>query len=158
LYRLHVIPLTVPPLRQRKDDLPLLIEHFLYTRPQDEWPCRDAPHPLTNPVFTRIYAYNWPGNVRELFNVLSRYIHTGSLEFLNLHGDAPAPRSTPDAESDSTLPGAVDAFERHLLAQALERHNWNRTRTARTLGITVRTLQRKMKKHRILPPENRLKF
>jgi DNA-binding NtrC family response regulator len=149
-YRVHVIPIHLPPLRKRKEDIPLLIEHFLKAydsklRPQ-----------ISDEVTETLLTHDWPGNVRELQNVLYRFV---TLKRLDLTGEtrsasgpvahpavpeAPLPRSTA-----GTLPEATAQFEKELITASLARCRWNRTHTARTLGIGLRTLQRKMKSYGI---------
>ncbi len=139
-YRVHVIPIHLPPLRQRKEDIPLLVEHFL-----------KAYDPNMRPVIAEktrqtLLAYDWPGNVRELQNVLYRFV---TLKRLDLTGEIPT--ESADTSSDTLevpaaeLPAAVAEFEKRVINAALAKNRWNRTRTARALGIGLRTLQRKMK-------------
>ena len=148
-YRVHVIPIHLPPLRKRKEDIPLLIEHFLKAydskmRPQ-----------LSDQVMETLLAHDWPGNVRELQNVLYRFVTLKRLDLTGETRNAPAPLPSPAlADSspqlnDATLPEATAQFEKQLIADSLARCRWNRTHTARTLGIGLRTLQRKMKSYGI---------
>jgi PAS domain S-box-containing protein len=142
-YRVHVIPIYLPPLRKRKEDIPLLAEHFfkaydLKIRPM-----------LTNRIMDTLMNYNWPGNVRELQNVLYRFV---TLKRLDLAGEATVPANDQPAEEtifDASLPDAVASFEKRRITAALAQCRWNRTRTASALGIGLRTLQRKMKNHQI---------
>jgi DNA-binding NtrC family response regulator len=93
-------------------------------------------------------AYDWPGNVRELQNVLYRFV---TLKRLDLTGETLAePADTPAAAEDrvpatANLPASLAAHEKRLITAALARNRWNRTQTAKSLGIGLRTLQRKMK-------------
>ncbi len=150
-YRIHVIAITLPPLRERREDIPLLIEHFLrHYRPNQDLPT------LPSHVLETLYAYNWPGNVRELQNVLQRYLTTGRLDFLETT-DKPQPITAgqtivldPAGQEDvQDLPSAVDAFEKRLIAQALHHHRWERGTTAAALGISPRTLYRKMVRYHL---------
>jgi transcriptional regulator with PAS, ATPase and Fis domain len=138
-YRIHVIPIHLPPLRDRKEDIPLLVEHFLKAydrkiRPQ-----------VTPAIIETLTNYNWPGNVRELQNVMYRFV---TLKRLDLVGDTAAiPLETENMAVDvsqTSLPEAVAAFEKRHITAALAEHRWNRTRTARSLKVGLRTLQRKM--------------
>ncbi len=142
-YRVHVIPIHLPPLRKRKEDIPLLAEHFFKAYDRKIRPT------LTNRIMDTLMNYNWPGNVRELQNVLYRFV---TLKRLDLAGDASIPTLEPSAEeaaAAASLPDAVASFEKRQIAAALAQCRWNRTRTAKALGIGLRTLQRKMKIHHI---------
>jgi len=138
-YRIHVIPIHLPPLRDRKEDIPLLVEHFLKAYDRKIRP------PVTPAVINTLTDYNWPGNVRELQNVMYRFV---TLKRLDLIGDITAiPLETndiPEEISRAALPEAVAAFEKRHISAALAEHRWNRTRTAKSLQIGLRTLQRKM--------------
>jgi PAS domain S-box-containing protein len=142
-YRVHVIPIHLPPLRKRKEDIPLLAEHFFKAYDRKIRPT------LTNRIMDTLMNYNWPGNVRELQNVLYRFV---TLKRLDLAGDASLPAVEPSADETAaatSLPDAVARFEKRQIAAALAQCRWNRTRTAKALGIGLRTLQRKMKVHQI---------
>jgi DNA-binding NtrC family response regulator len=145
-YRVHVIPINLPPLRKRKDDIPLLIDHFLKAYDRNMCP------QFTKQVMQTLLAYDWPGNVRELQNVLYRFV---TLKRLDLTGETlpdPGLPSHPFAMDDpqgiptpAPLPEALAQLEKQLITACLARCRWNRTHTARALGIGLRTLQRKMK-------------
>ncbi len=148
-YRIHIIPITLPPLRERKDDLPLLIEHFLSIYANtDNMPVLDGK------VLGMLYNYDWPGNVRELQNVLQRYITLKTLDFLS----ASVPRSVSVEgfdpveiqENSVSLEQAIDSFEKNVIRGVLEKNQWRKNRAASILDINRKTLFRKMKKHRLL--------
>ena len=100
-FRIHVFPVRMPPLRERKEDIPLLIDRL----------CEDSDSPdvtdmtsFSNEALTRIMAYDWPGNVRELQNAIQRYITTRNIDFLSSNAPAPNPKSFGDpAESTDTI-------------------------------------------------------
>lgn len=147
-HRLHVIPIEMPPLRERKEDIPLLIAHFLKERSQ-------VPPPDAREILDRFLAYDWPGNVRELSNELRRYLTTGEIELggQSAHAAA-APRSTTlptlsFLQQGMTLTEAVSAFEQFYIAQTLREHHDRKSETAKALGIGRRTLYTKLN----LPPE-----
>ena len=136
-------------MRKRKEDIPLLIEHFLKAydskmRPQ-----------LGDQVMETLLSHDWPGNVRELQNVLYRFVTLKRLdltgEIRNASDPLPPPALTNPSPQldDATLPEATAQFEKQLITDSLARCRWNRTHTARTLGIGLRTLQRKMKSYGI---------
>lgn len=134
-YRIQVIQIALPPLRDRKQDIPLLVEHFLRKM---KTPSNLSP--LPGHMMDILMAYDWPGNVRELRNVLQRYITLGHLEFL--FPGSKAPKAIP---SDSVnLREAVKALERSLIQQTLTQTGGNRTQAAKRLGISRRALFRKM--------------
>jgi two-component system response regulator AauR len=134
-YRLNVVTLELPPLRERREDILMLFEHFLqlaslrFDRP--------AP-PLDNATASSLMAHDWPGNVRELRNVAERYAL--GLPALKKSGQAPDGNAPSFAE-------AVEVFERNLIGQALERHAGNISQAALSLGMAKTTLFDKVKKY-----------
>jgi len=142
-YRIHVIPIHLPPLRDRKEDIPLLVAHFLKAYDSKMRP------PVTASVIETLTNYDWPGNVRELQNVMYRFV---TLKRLDLVGDPAIPLEASAMSVDRTstsLPEAVAVFEKRHISAALAEHRWNRTRTAKSLQIGLRTLQRKMNIYKI---------
>jgi transcriptional regulator with PAS, ATPase and Fis domain len=107
---------------------------------------------ISENVRRTLLAYDWPGNVRELQNVLYRFV---TLKRLDLTGEtvseSPLTNASPEAKEKpaADLAAAVAAYEKRIIASALARNRWKRTRTAQTLGIGLRTLQRKMKAYGI---------
>ena len=149
-YRIHVIPIHLPPLRQRKEDIPLLIEYFLNAYPR----VGDLPA-LNGEVMQAFMQYDWPGNIRELHNTLYRYLTLGKVQLGTLQvgsGQLPAggQTGTGEAEHRQALPqeplaSALDRFEREYLLETLRRNDWKRAETADILGIDRRPLFRKIK-------------
>lgn len=144
-HRLHVIALDMPPLRWHKEDIPLLITHFLKQRTPDGEPLPSIP----DTIMERLLAYNWPGNVRELFNEIRRYLTTGELE---LDGDAP-PSMAPALSGGyqihaegRTYSDIIDDVERWLIENTLVQYDGSRVKTAEVLDLPLRTLHRKIKK------------
>ncbi|MDC7787239.1 sigma-54 dependent transcriptional regulator [Rhodoplanes sp. TEM] len=134
-YRLDVVTLTLPPLRERREDVRLLFEHFL----QASCVTHGRPPPAIHPAkLQQLTAHPWPGNVRELRNVADRFA-------LGIETAFP-PFATAGAAPPS-LPEAVDAFERAMIADALRRHGMNLSQTAVALRIPKTTLHDKMRKH-----------
>lgn len=134
-YRIQVIQIQLPPLRQRKQDIPLITEHFLRKMKAPADMAR-----IPGRMMDILIEYEWPGNVRELRNVLQRYVTLGHLEFLSPGSDH---RTTPIA-SELNLREAVQDLEKSLISKALRQAGGNRTRAAGLLGISRRTLFRKM--------------
>ena len=137
-YRLNVVTLPLPPLRERREDIPLLFEHFVLqgaARHQRSIPEND---PMR---MDRLMAYDWPGNVRELRNVADRCV-------LGIEGSLP-PFGAPAPAGPRHLPETVAAFERALITDALARHGGSLARAAEALGLAKTTLHDKIKKYRI---------
>ncbi|MCL6691387.1 sigma-54 dependent transcriptional regulator [Pseudomonas sp. R3.Fl] len=134
-YRLNVITLQLPPLRERREDILMLFEHFL----QQSSLRFDRPAPaIDNATAASLMAHDWPGNVRELRNVAERFAL--GLPVLTSSGQGP------DA-SEPRFAEAVEAFERSLLQSALERHAGNLSQAAVALGMAKTTLFDKVKKY-----------
>ncbi|HEY3488960.1 MAG TPA: sigma 54-interacting transcriptional regulator [Candidatus Deferrimicrobiaceae bacterium] len=158
-YRLHVIPITVPPLRERKEDIPLLVDHVLKDlRRRGLVRVRNV-----SPEAMRcLMDYRWPGNVRELENVLERGVVCARGPILScdalaeevrelcrgphrLHAQPPPPISADPGTAPAATPQGED--EKQQLARVLESHRWNRGETAAALGVDRTTLWRRMKRH-----------
>jgi two-component system nitrogen regulation response regulator NtrX len=152
-YRLAVIPLEVPPLRERKEDIPLLVEHFLALAAADNG---RRPKALSGEALAYFIAYDWPGNVRELRNMLERLVIMSRRDVVHVD-DLPAPLRPKDevgaADSrERSLKEAREGFERAYILAELRTHDWNMTRTAERLGIERSHLYRKIKAYGITPP------
>ena len=107
-------------------------------------------------MLASLYRYDWPGNVRELQNVLQRYATIGRLDFTSTGiADSALREAIQDVEIGLQGPGlqeALESLEKQLLIKTLEQHHWHRGKTAATLGIPRRSLQRKMKKYGLMEP------
>jgi PAS domain S-box-containing protein len=166
-YRIHILPIYLPPLRDRKDDLPLLVDHFLQLQ--------DKKHPaLPGHIVEALLNYDWPGNIRELQNVLHRYLTLKRLDFAGMpitrlaqqareapkngnsirtdfapgiyRGDQAHPDQSPGDIRAKEPTMNLKTIERDNIMRALSEHNWHRGQTASALGISRRTLFRKMQK------------
>ncbi len=139
-YRLNVLNIPIPPLRERQEDIPLLFQHFMLVA--SNYYKRDSPT-LTGDGVRSLMAYSWPGNVRELRNVAERFVLLGETGAFNLdqllHGTS--------ATGGMTLPEQVQSFERCVIEHELARHNGNITKTLETLGVPRKTLYDKMRKY-----------
>ncbi len=151
-YRLNVFPIRVPPLRERREDIPLLVAHFI------EKAGRKMPRSIRGvspEAMALLIAFDWPGNVRELENVVQRMMVVAKGETLGLDdlpleirgaGEPPAPKGT-------TLRGlartSTELVEKQTILDALAKTDGNVTRTAKTLGISRATLQNKMKAYNL---------
>eukprot|EP00003_Mantamonas_plastica_P027398 TRINITY_DN5876_c0_g1_i1.p3 TRINITY_DN5876_c0_g1~~TRINITY_DN5876_c0_g1_i1.p3 ORF type:complete len:459 (-),score=56.24 TRINITY_DN5876_c0_g1_i1:662-2038(-) len=158
-YRINVIELAVPPLRERSDDIPMLAEHILH-RIANEYECEAAR--LTPQAIECLKTYNFPGNVRELENILERAftlcdedeIGVDDLHLGNGRSSAPASFTNTESHSDAAvvpegeidLEGYLESIERKAIEQALEATRWNKTAAAKRLGISFRALRYRLKK------------
>jgi DNA-binding NtrC family response regulator len=162
-YRLNVISIELPPLRDRREDIPALAEHFLarYARELAK------PARMSAEVLDRLIHYRWPGNIRELQNVLERAVVLCEGEQLTVAdlpreilepAGTPAPEPAPSAALvEATEPGSpehptdltarLDALEKAIILEALQKFRWNQTKVAAALGLKRSSLQYKMKKH-----------
>ena len=147
-YRVNVIQIEMPPLRERLSDIPTLAQHFL------ERICNDSGrkvHGFTDDAIAALRGYRWPGNVRELQNVIERAVLLGKQEMVRTE-DLPAAILVPghvdmDALAAAhSLKHALASPERQIIMKTLEENNWNRNATADALGINRTTLYKKMKK------------
>ena len=140
-YRIHVIPIHIPPLRERREDLLLLIDHF-----QKQYPDPDRLPPVTGEILEALHDHDWPGNVRELENTMHRYFTLNQFDLLQSSGKTRRPSPVLGSRD---LKAALDAYEKDLIRAALEHSRWHRGRAAEQLGINRRTLFKKMKTHGI---------
>jgi len=150
-YRLNVIPIVLPPLRERRTDIPLLVEHFLAKHGEPGRTRHISPEALE-----ALVGYSWPGNVRELESVVERTLLLAEGDVVRVE-DLPAavrmraaggrgvPIEIPEAGID------LEQLERDLVLQALEKAAGNVTRAARLLGLSRRTLQYRLEKIRVAP-------
>jgi two-component system nitrogen regulation response regulator NtrX len=148
-YRLNVIPLLVPPLRERKEDIPLLVHHFLKTIPLEQ---EIKPKGITKEATEILMKYDWPGNVRELKNTLERLLillphPTIDREDLTsfLQGEHASSQTPWGLGSFPTLKDARAVFEKAYIAQRLKEHQGNISKTAESLGVERSHLHRKIK-------------
>jgi transcriptional regulator with PAS, ATPase and Fis domain len=141
-YRIHVIPIRLPALRERMDDIPLLTEHFISSLNLEKKPV------ITGRLLDSFQKYEWPGNIRELQNVINRYVAIGDTGVLK------AFQAIDDEESEKidfskTLQELAADFEQRVILKALEKNRWQKNRTAEFLGIHRKTLFEKIKKYGI---------
>jgi DNA-binding NtrC family response regulator len=146
-YRLNVIPIFIPPLRERKDDIPLLVEHFL------KMYCETSGRPMktvTPEAFDVLMRYDWPGNVRELENVLERTVILQEGRELGAD-DLPdrLRRSTVDRQGSVVAAGSLtlEELEKEYLLKVLDETGWHKKRAAAILGINASTLYRKLQRY-----------
>jgi len=158
-YRLNVVSVYLPPLRERKEDVPLLVDHFIKLKAREN---SVAPKKLAPAVVDCMIAHPWPGNVRELENLIERLTILTPHETITLD-DLPAEmrvREPTTSLKEAVLEGsrplgeAVDEFERAIILRALQRTGFNQTKAASLLGTSRRVLRYRMEKLQIndVPP------
>ena len=144
-YRLHVLSLELPPLRERVEDIPALAEHLLSRMPTSRRPR------VTRSALARLSAYAWPGNVRELNNELARAsaLCNESIGVADLSPHIARPQTTSpiSVTSELLIRPRVEALERELVEEALRRTNGNQTQAAKLLGLSRYGLQKKLKRY-----------
>ncbi len=160
-YRLNVVPLTLPSLRARRDDVPLLIGHFL-----DKFNRANSRHiQLGQDVVHMMSVYHWPGNIRELQNCIERLVVLAETSRIDLESipesltpyfdhmrtvqSQPTTKSNGPA-SQQTLSARLDAIERDRLREALRKAGWVKTKAARLLGMTPRQVAYRIAKYRLI--------
>lgn len=144
-YRINVVPLEMPTLRERNGDIPLLIDHFMKTSQNS-----DAIKNISQTLRMQLESYSWPGNVRELKNVIERYLTLGKLQFAEVFpAIAGELTQEDDLEEGLGLVESMEIHERKRIINALTHCHWKKGKTASYLRITMRTLQRKLKKYNI---------
>lgn len=154
LYRINVVPVHIPPLRARKDDIPLLVEHFIRRFAPDKQLAVDPD------AMRALLQYHWPGNVRELRNVIQRatLFANGSIQQTHLPEEIGLSGSVAQIvkacsicfdEGKMDLPEVVSCVEQNLIRQVLEYTAGNQSETARKLGMRLSTLRDKIKRHQL---------
>ena len=141
-YRLNVVPINIPPLRERKQDIPFLASHFVHKLAPDTG-CRVES--ITDAAMEKLMSYHWPGNVRELENVIERSLvmATGTqLDAPDIRLEA-APRPRAQSGDAHFLPEGMtlDEYEQDLIREALRRADGNKSQAARLLGLTRNALR-----------------
>jgi len=145
-FRLNVLPIAVPPLRERRGDVPLLAEHFLTIFAAAE----ERPRPrLTDGAVELLADYHWPGNVRELRNLMERAVVLVDGDSIDAADLMPWLEAPPGEGDDAGLRGRVARSEMETIRRALEGADWNVTQAAAGLGIDRTNLHRKMRKYGI---------
>jgi two-component system NtrC family response regulator len=156
-YRLSVVTIELPPLRERRDDIPLLIAHFLKKH------CERYQEPvpsITDDALELLARYDWPGNVRELENVVEHAVVLGHSDVIRAEDLPLQVRQAKSRVSSISLklPDEgidLEEVEKEILVQALEKHQWNQTRAARYLNISRKTLIYRMEKFSLVPAAER---
>jgi Nif-specific regulatory protein len=149
-YRLNVFPIHIPPLRERKSDIILLVDHFIekYATLNHKKIQR-----ISTPAIDLLMAYHWPGNVRELENCIERAVLLSTDEVIHSNHLPPSLQSAESTNTrlHTTLKEAMDNLERELILDALKSTKGNMAKAAKLLGITERIMGLRVQKHRIDP-------
>ncbi|OIP39581.1 MAG: hypothetical protein AUK47_09755 [Deltaproteobacteria bacterium CG2_30_63_29] len=158
-YRLNVITVHVPSLRERLEDVPQLVEYFLVEKAEQNLQPIKA---VSKELMAKLVAYDWPGNVRELENEVERLVVlSGDVDEIPASLLSPRilkrpPTTIPAGamfafapQLPKNLPEALENLERHMILESLKRTNWNKTRTAKELGISRRNLIRKVDRFKL---------
>ncbi|MGI9102773.1 MAG: sigma-54 interaction domain-containing protein [Terriglobales bacterium] len=160
-YRINVIHVRVPALRERSADIPILVNYF-HQAFLDRYNCRTKA--VADHLLNSMMNYAWPGNIRELENVMKRYVILGTEEaiYADLAPSSPSPQGfiAPEIGPSGSVSlkeitrAAVRDVERQVILKILQANNWNRRRAARALNISYRALLYKMKEVAIASPHN----
>ena len=158
-YRINILPIVIPPLRDRKDDIPLLANHFINKVAE-----REGKHVkgIAREALEMMTSYHWPGNVRELENVIERTVTLADQEAISAellpshirHAGKASVMKNQIINGEITFPEAGDQFEKSIILDALEKTDFVQTRAATMLGISRRILKYKMDKLGIVPKPN----
>jgi len=149
LFRLNVIPIQVPPLRERKDDVPELVKFFLdyFANEYGQKPKKVTPEGVGT-----LTAYDWPGNIRELRNIIERMVIMTPSNTITPRDMLIGGTTRSDYFALNTLRDARDSFEKDFIAKKLEENNWNISKTSEVLDIERSNLHRKIKAYEIKTP------
>jgi len=145
-FRLNVVTIALPPLRDREGDVPLLVDHFL----RQHAPADSKPKKMSPSAMRAVMAYDWPGNVRELENAIERAVVLSRGETIFPEHLPAKVQAVAGGEDDVGPPGkTIREVERDLIIKTLRENDGNRTRTAEILGISRRTLQNKIREYEL---------
>jgi transcriptional regulator with GAF, ATPase, and Fis domain len=148
-YRLSVFPVHMPPLRERREDLPKLVEHFV-ARATREF--RIPELRVASATMQALGRYEWRGNIRELQNVIERSVLMSDGSVLLPHHLPPEIQATAEVEEPSQDPSTLHGQERAMILRALEQHGWNQSQAARALGVTRYHLRHRIRKYDLRRP------
>jgi DNA-binding NtrC family response regulator len=147
-FRLNVLSIKIPPLRERREDIPLLVEHFLKK-------FSDGKKRITDEAMRMLQNYRWKGNVRELENIIERVVLLSEGEIIDVRDLPEEIRNSSGHDSITIPPGGIDLerlimdTEKAYLIKALEKANGVKTEAARLLNLSFRSFRHKLKKYRI---------
>jgi two-component system nitrogen regulation response regulator NtrX len=145
-FRISVIPIEVPPLRERKEDIPLLVDHFVRVFCEEN---NKAPKEMSEGAVKVLMSYHWPGNVRELKNLVERLVIMTDEKSIKETHVTPLLSEAKVVSADKPLSDLVESFEKSLIISELRRTAWNVSQAASRLGIDRANLHRKMRRYGI---------
>lgn len=150
LYRLNVVTIKIPPLRERREDIPSLVEYFLNKKIKSKSPKR-----ISNDALQSLLRYDWPGNIRELEHAVEGAVLMSHDEEIKVHDfvltQSSGTTDTIQAKGSSVM--TMEELEKIHIEHALKKFKFNRGKTAKALGITAKTLYLKIKRYKIPMPE-----
>jgi two-component system response regulator AtoC len=151
-YRLNVFPIRVPPLRERRDDIPLLAEHFvtLGAKQMNLPVCG-----VSDRALAALIGYDWPGNIRELRNIIERAVLLCDGQMIDLAQLPPEITGGSRTSDASATPAgsSLQGYEKAMIAKALDECDWNQTHAAEKLGISRDNLRYRIKKYGLTKPK-----
>jgi two-component system NtrC family response regulator len=145
-YRLNVIRIHVPSLRERKEDIPLLIDHFIRIYSEKE---KKRIKDITDEAMKIILKYNFPGNIRELENIIERAVVFSRGDYITKEDLPVSITEKPKYSTGGKLNDTIEKIEKEIVLEALKNNDWNQTKSATNLGISERVLRYKMNKYKI---------
>lgn len=144
-YRIHVLPIWMPPLRERKGDLPLLINHFISRFSKEQ-----ATPQIPEKLMALMMDYHWPGNIRELQNTVQRYVTLKEIDFLKPPNEKVETEPCPsEFQFDKDLKSILEEFEKQYIVDCLKATNWHKGKACAILKINRKTLYKKMQRYRL---------
>lgn len=150
-YRLNVIPFSIPPLRERREDILDLAEHFVR---KYEPKSKRGQYQISAELASALHEHDWPGNVRELANFIRRALALTHSSTLGIELFSSVAKPQPQAQNNGPKPGdTLQHVERQLLEATLEATHGNRTRTAEMMGLSLRTIRNKIREYGLAPRE-----
>jgi DNA-binding NtrC family response regulator len=147
-YRIHVVTLKIPPLRERREDIPILVDHFIQKYARENQKTIEG---VSREARDRLMRYDYPGNVRELENIIERAVVISQDPVISTH-DLPFQECLETEDSGEPGPSgnlheAMENLERRMIREAMEQAEYNQSQAARLLGLSERMLRYKLKKY-----------
>ncbi|MGF6376355.1 DNA-binding NtrC family response regulator [Clostridiales Family XIII bacterium PM5-7] len=148
-YRINIIPLEIPPLRERKEDIPLLCDSFMAEYAKET---NKKMKPLSDEIISYFLHYDWPGNIRELRNIIERLVvlsYDGEITVDDLPEEVKDVQINPSGEHQQNLRNMTKSFERDYIIKIMKKHNGNVAKAAEEMSIARKNLYKKLNEHQI---------